>query len=80
MLVPLFVSTRQHWCKGASATRGNAQGVNMTALREIKLLKELDSPHIVRLLEVFPHKRNLSLVCSKSAIWQTYICYTHAPV
>lgn len=34
----------------------------MTALREIKLLKELRSPSIVRLLDVFPHKRNLSLV------------------
>ncbi len=34
----------------------------MTALREIKLLKELESPYIVRLLDVFPHKRNLSLV------------------
>ena len=66
MLVPLLVGTRQHCCKGASATHGSAQGVNMTALREIKLLKELDSPHIVRLLDVFPHKRNLSLVCSKS--------------
>ncbi|KAK9838165.1 hypothetical protein WJX81_005984 [Elliptochloris bilobata] len=38
------------------------EGVNMTALREIKLLKELHSPYIVRLLDVFPHKRNLSLV------------------
>ena len=36
----------------------------MTALREIKLLKELDSPFIVRLLDVFPHKGNLSLVRS----------------
>ena len=38
------------------------EGVNVTALREIKLLKEVRSPHIVRLLDVFPHKRNLSLV------------------
>lgn len=38
------------------------EGVNVTALREIKLLKELHSPQIVRLLDVFPHKRNLSLV------------------
>ena len=35
----------------------------MTALREIKLLREIDNPFIVRLLDVFPHKRNLSLVC-----------------
>ena len=49
-----------------------AQGVNMTALREIKLLKELDSPYIVRLLDVFPHKRNLSLVRSASASSQSF--------
>lgn len=34
----------------------------MTALREIKLLRELEDPHIVRLLDVFPHKGNLALV------------------
>ncbi len=34
----------------------------MTALREIKLLKELRSPHLVQLIDVFPHKRNLLLV------------------
>ncbi len=34
----------------------------MTALREIKLLKELKGPHIVQLLDVFPHKRKLTLV------------------
>lgn len=34
----------------------------MTALREIKLLREIDNPYIARLLDVFPHKRNLSLV------------------
>ena len=39
------------------------QGVNVTALREIKLLRELRSPHLVSLLDVFPHKRkNLLLV------------------
>ncbi len=38
------------------------EGVNVTALREIKLLKELHGPHIVQLLDVFPHKQNLSLV------------------
>ncbi len=42
------------------------QGVNMTALREIKLLRELHSPYIVRLLDIFPHKRNLSLVRSRA--------------
>lgn len=34
----------------------------MTALREIKLLRELSSPHFVRLLDVFHHKVNLCLV------------------
>lgn len=38
------------------------QGINMTALREIKLLRELEDPHILRLLDVFPHKGNLALV------------------
>ena len=40
----------------------------MTALREIKLLREVDNPFIVRLLDVFPHKRNLSLVSLKSLV------------
>ena len=34
----------------------------MTALREIKLLMELKHPNIIRLIDVFPHKRNLNLV------------------
>jgi hypothetical protein len=34
----------------------------MTSLREIKLLKELRSPYIVSLLDVFPHKRKLTMV------------------
>ena len=34
----------------------------MTALREVKLLKELQSPHIVKLVDVFAHKNNLALV------------------
>ncbi|KAK9864840.1 hypothetical protein WJX84_009655 [Apatococcus fuscideae] len=38
------------------------EGVNVTALREIKLLRELKGPYLVKLLDVFPHKRNLSLV------------------
>ena len=38
------------------------EGVNMTALREIRFLKELRHPHVVELLDVFPHKRNLMLV------------------
>lgn len=38
------------------------EGINVTALREIKLLKEIRSPHVVRLLDVFTHKKNLALV------------------
>lgn len=38
------------------------EGVNFTALREIKLLKELKSPHIIELIDAFPHKGNLHLV------------------
>ena len=45
------------------------EGVNVTALREIKLLKELHGPRIVQLLDVFPHKGNLSLV-SGNEYWE----------
>ncbi|CAO2827090.1 unnamed protein product [Amaranthus hypochondriacus] len=38
------------------------EGVNFTALREIKLLKELDDPNIIKLTDAFPHKDNLHLV------------------
>jgi cyclin-dependent kinase 7 len=38
------------------------EGVNFTAIREIKLLQELRHPHIIELVDVFPHKRNLNLV------------------
>jgi cyclin-dependent kinase 7 len=38
------------------------EGVNFTALREIKLLKELKDPNIIELIEAFPHKGNLHLV------------------
>ncbi|KEH33917.1 putative protein-serine/threonine kinase CMGC-CDK-CDK7 family [Medicago truncatula] len=37
-------------------------GVNFTALREIKLLKELKHPNIVDLIDVFQYKQNLHLV------------------
>lgn len=42
------------------------QGMHMTALREVKLLRELHDPHIVNLLDVFQHKKKLSLVSSQS--------------
>ncbi|KAL3651899.1 Cyclin-dependent kinase D-1 [Castilleja foliolosa] len=38
------------------------EGVNFTALREIKLLKELKDPYIIELIDAFPHKGNLHLV------------------
>ncbi|KAJ7556215.1 hypothetical protein O6H91_05G074600 [Diphasiastrum complanatum] len=38
------------------------EGVHVTALREIKLLKELHDPNIIELIDVYPHKRNLNLV------------------
>eukprot|EP00887_Chlorella_sp_A99_P001381 scaffold8.g1381.t1 len=38
------------------------EGVNVTALREVKLLRELAGADVVRLLDVFPHKRGISLV------------------
>ncbi|KAH7528649.1 cyclin-dependent kinase D-3 isoform X2 [Ziziphus jujuba] len=38
------------------------EGINFTALREIKLLKELKDPNIIQLSDAFPHKGNLHLV------------------
>ncbi len=38
------------------------EGVNVTALREVKLLRELRSPYLVRLLEVLPQKKGINLV------------------
>lgn len=38
------------------------EGVNFTAVREIKLLQELKHPHVIELVDCFPHKRNLNLV------------------
>ncbi len=37
-------------------------GINRTALREIKLLQELHHEHIIGLLDVFGHKSNISLI------------------
>lgn len=39
-----------------------ADGINRTALREIKLLHELHHPNVIGLLDVFGHKSNVSLV------------------
>ena len=54
-------------CACPFAPRSGTQGVNVTALREIKLLMELKHPNIIRLIDVFPHKRNLNLVRSRRA-------------
>jgi len=44
-------------------TRAEAKdGINRTALREIKLLQELNHPNIIGLLDVFGHRSNVSLV------------------
>jgi hypothetical protein len=40
------------------------EGVSTVALREIKFLREIKSPHVVALVEVFEHKNNLALVRS----------------
>lgn len=37
-------------------------GVNRTALREIKILQELSHPHVISLKDVFGHRSNVSLV------------------
>lgn len=38
------------------------EGVHVTTLREIKLLRELRSPHLVQLLDVFQQRKKISLV------------------
>ena len=38
------------------------EGVHVTALREIKLLKELKDPNIIQLIDAYPPKRNLHIV------------------
>jgi len=37
-------------------------GINRTALREIKLIQELNHPNVIGLLDVFGHKASISLV------------------
>jgi cyclin-dependent kinase 7 len=38
------------------------EGVNFTAIREIKLLQEIEHEHVIALVDVFAHKKNLHLV------------------
>ena len=67
LFTPCSVSASPH-CPATGRTtppprpRRTPQGINVTALREVKLLRELRSPHIVRLLDVFPQKRGVALV------------------
>ena len=57
------------WCSELRACHGLLlQGVNVTALREIKLLKELTCPNVVQLVDVFQHKQNLSLVSARQEL------------
>jgi hypothetical protein len=44
------------------------QGINVTSLREIKLLREIKSPYVVELLDVFPHKRKVNMVRSTAQL------------
>eukprot|EP00873_Tetraselmis_striata_P005298 jgi/Tetstr1/425562/TSEL_015985.t1 len=37
-------------------------GVNMSAVREIKALREVAHPQLIRMLDVFPHKQNIFVV------------------
>jgi hypothetical protein len=46
------------------------EGVSTVALREIKFLREIKSPHVVALLDVFEHKNNLALVSCRRG-WGT---------
>jgi len=39
-----------------------ADGINRTALREIKILREINHPNIISLLDVFGHRSDVSLV------------------
>lgn len=42
------------------------QGINVTSLREIKLLREIHSPYIVELLDVISQKRKVNMVSSRA--------------
>ena len=50
----------------------------MTALREIKLLQELQHHHVIELIDVFQHKRNLNLVRPRTRDIQN-ATQTHGP-
>ncbi|KAI3463746.1 hypothetical protein Pfo_020409 [Paulownia fortunei] len=52
------------------------EGVNFTALREIKLLNELKDPNIIQLIDAFPHKG----ICTLSVILDRNIVLSPADI
>ena len=42
--------------------RSVSEGLSMEAVREIKLLQELNHPHVLKLLDIFAHNSNINLV------------------
>lgn len=58
-----------HWCARPShdvrprpLTHAFPDGLDMSAIREVKFLQELHHPNIIALLDVFSNKTNLNLV------------------
>lgn len=43
-------------------TGGPMEGIHVTSLREVKMLREIQSPYIVGIVEVFPSKKKLTMV------------------
>lgn len=47
------------------------QGLDVTSLREIKVLRELKSPYVVNVLDIVPHKKKFTMVrpgCRRSDV------------
>lgn len=63
------------WAKMHKVAASALQGVHVTALREIKLLKELRHPNIINLVEVFAQKRNILLVRHTQSTHTWPLCY-----
>jgi cyclin-dependent kinase 7 len=42
--------------------RSAAEGLSLEAIREIKLLQELDHPNVLKLMDIFSHHSNINLV------------------
>ena len=52
---PSFIMRKKK--KKPTPSHHTSQGVSVTALREVKILREMDHPHIVSLEDVVLHKR-----------------------